>query len=92
MRSMSDVSPLQKAFDLVGLIPLSKGLNLTYQALKRWERQGRLPRTEWTGETTYAQQIEKITEGAVPASDLLAWGKRRASEDFPAPESSQEAA
>jgi hypothetical protein len=92
MRSMSDVSPLQKAFDLVGLIPLSKGLNLTYQALKRWERQGRLPRTEWTGETTYAQQIEKITEGAVPASDLLAWGKRRASEEITSGDAAQQAA
>ena len=26
-------------------------------AIDKWEKKGRLPRTEWTGETTYAEKI-----------------------------------
>lgn len=45
---------------------------VSYQAVKKWEAKGRLPRTEWTGETAYAAAIELITEGKVSRSELLA--------------------
>lgn len=95
MVSMDTISPLESAIRHVGLAPMAKALGLTYQALRRWERQGRLPRTEWTGETTYAQQIERLSDGRVTRDELLNWGKPRpelVTEDHPAPESREEAA
>lgn len=77
---MDTLSPLSRAIEKVGLLPLAKALSLTYQALRRWEKQGRLPRTEWTGETDYARQIEVLTDGAVSRAELLDWGRPKASE------------
>lgn len=35
-----------------------------------------MPRTEWTGETGYAEKIEAVTAGKVTRADLLAaWPK-----------------
>lgn len=50
-------SPLTQAIDAVGLQPLAKACGVTYQALRKWEARGRLPRTEWTGETNYAEKL-----------------------------------
>lgn len=77
---MDTCSPLSRAIEKVGLSSLSKALGLTYQALRRWERQGRLPRTEWTGETDYAGQIERLSDGAVTRGELLEWGRPKACE------------
>lgn len=64
-------SQLTKAIDLVGLQPLAKALGVTYQAVKKWEAKGRMPRTEWTGETNYASVIEHATNGQVTREMLL---------------------
>lgn len=50
-------SPITEAIAAVGLQPLARACGVTYQALKKWESRGRLPRTEWTGETNYAAAI-----------------------------------
>lgn len=73
---MSDVLPLTRAIELVGLQPLAKQLGVTYQAVRRWERAGMMPRTEWTGETCYAATIEAATEGQITREQLLVrpWG------------------
>ncbi|MGS1071691.1 hypothetical protein [Burkholderia glumae] len=63
--------------DAGGLTQFTKALNeriarpLTYQAVKKWIERGRLPRTEWTGETHYADAIENLTGGRVLRADLL---------------------
>lgn len=62
---------LQRAIDMVGLARLAKALGVTYQAVRKWQAAGRLPRTEWTGETRYADRIEQATSGAVTRADLL---------------------
>ena len=31
--------------------------NVTWQSVSRWERAGKLPASEWTGETQYARLI-----------------------------------
>lgn len=60
-----------------GLTQFTKALNerlarpLTYQAVKKWIDKGRLPRTEWTGETRYAEAIESLTGGVVSKKELL---------------------
>lgn len=65
-----DTSPLSTAIALVGLGALARALNVTHQAVRKWERTG-LPRTEWTGETSYAECIERLTHGKVKKSALM---------------------
>jgi hypothetical protein len=48
---------------------------VSYQAVKKWEKAGRLPRTEWTGETNYSTVIERLTDGKVTRGDLLKFHK-----------------
>jgi hypothetical protein len=59
------------AIEIVGLKNLAMHLCVTYQAVRKWEKKGRLPRTEWTGETNYAERIEKLTCGKVSKAILL---------------------
>lgn len=49
-------------------------------AVNKWLRQGRLPRTEYTGETSYALALERAVGGKVSADALLALGRHNGSE------------
>lgn len=62
---------LSKAIGIVGLAELARGLGVTYQAIRKWEAAGRLPRTEWTGETSYSDRIVAMTAGQVSKDELL---------------------
>lgn len=68
-------NPLRRAIDLVGLVALARELGVTHQAVRLWERRGRMPRTEWTGETSYSARIQAATGGKVARDELLAWGR-----------------
>jgi hypothetical protein len=70
MSAQSD--PLNEAMRLVGMQRLARELGVTYQSVQKWHRRRRMPRTEWTGETTYSEQIERLTEGKVTKAVLLA--------------------
>lgn len=73
---MTENHPLKEAVELVGLGPLAKSLGLTYPAIRKWQRAGRMPRTEWTGETTYSVQIQALTGGKVTVARLMSkWPK-----------------
>ncbi len=63
--------PLSEAIRLLGLSRLAKELGVTYQAVRKWEAKRRLPRTEWTGETNYAERIEQLSSGRVTKQQLL---------------------
>lgn len=69
---------ISKAVEIVGLAKLARVLGVTYQAIRKWEVNGKLPRTEWTGETDYASLIEQATNGQVLRGDLLAVSVRQA--------------
>lgn len=69
---------ISQAVEIVGLAKLARVLGVTYQAIRKWEAKGRLPRTEWTGETDYASQIEQATEGKVSKACLLSAPARKA--------------
>lgn len=71
MHPPSQTSPLRRAADLVGLGVIARECGVTYQALQKWQRAGRMPRTEWTGETSYSDRIEALTNGQVTRSQLL---------------------
>lgn len=62
---------LSKAIGIVGLAELARGLGVTYQAIRKWEAAGRLPRTEWTGETSYSERIVAMTDGQISKDELL---------------------
>lgn len=65
-------TPLKLAIEAIGLQPLARRLGVSYQAVQKWQRAGRMPRTEWTGETAYSDKIEELTAGAVTKAMLLA--------------------
>lgn len=62
---------ISKAIELTGLRPLAKMCGVTPQALYKWEAKGRVPRTDWTGETDYARCIETATKGQITRDQLL---------------------
>jgi len=71
MASMDISHPLRTAIGQLGLTRLARELEVTHQAVRKWEKAGRMPRTEWTGETNYARRIQKLTGGAVSRAQLL---------------------
>jgi hypothetical protein len=68
---MNTPTPLDEALQIVGPTALARGLGLSPKAVRKWKAAGRLPRTEWTGETRYAERIEQLTGGKVPAARML---------------------
>jgi hypothetical protein len=68
--------PLERAIALVGLARLARALGKTHQAIRKWQAAGRMPRTEWTGETAYSAAIERLTDGQITKQMLLGpWPK-----------------
>lgn len=72
------MNPIQTVMDLAGgPVALTREINkrierpVTYQAVLKWARQGRLPRTEWTGETRYAKAMSAAVGGKVKVRELL---------------------
>lgn len=62
----------QKALSLAGgQTGIARIVNLTPQAVQKWESNGCFPRTEWTGETNYAQMISEALHGEVVKEKLL---------------------
>lgn len=68
---MQNENLISKAIKIVGLSKLAAACGIRYQSLQKWEAKGRLPRTDWTGETDYARRIEEATKGAVTRDELL---------------------
>lgn len=67
------MNPIDEAIEIVGWDPLAKALSVTKQAVRKWRNSERLPRTELTGETSYARTIQDATGGKVSAEALLEW-------------------
>jgi hypothetical protein len=71
------MNALSRCVELAGgPVALTRELNkrlprpVTYQAVMKWVRQGRLPRTEWTGETDYARALSEAVGGQVSRDAL----------------------
>lgn len=72
MSNSPKTNPLTVGIELVGLAKMARELGISYQAIRLWEKRGRMPRTEWTGETSYCAKIQEMTDGAVTKESLLA--------------------
>ena len=79
-----DQDPIAQVFELLGGPSgvsrhlTEQGIPITPWACNKWLRAGRLPRTDYTGETGYAAALELAVEGKVTAAALLEQGKQRA--------------
>lgn len=76
--------PVSEAASLVGRQRLVQVLGVSDQAVRKWQKARRMPRTEWTGETNYSARIEELTHGAVTRERLLA--------SWPQPDEARDAA
>lgn len=61
---------ISEAVKIIGLRPLAEACGVSYQAVRKWEKNG-MPRTEWTGETSYSETIESLCGGRVTKAQLL---------------------
>jgi hypothetical protein len=62
---------ITKAIQIIGLNPLAAACSVTRQAIRRWEKSGRVPRSDFTHETNYAEVIEFESFGRVTREELL---------------------
>ena len=77
-------SPITQVFDIlkgpsgVARKLAEQGISITPWACNKWLRAGRLPRTDYTGETKYAAALERAVGGQVSAHALLESGRTAA--------------
>lgn len=62
--------PVERVIEIVGLSRLATALRVSPQAIRKWQKAGRLPRTEWTGETSYAATMAGLADGKVTEGEL----------------------
>lgn len=55
---------------LGGYEATGRACGITGKAVFKWQYIGHLPRTDYTGETSYAEKIEDATRGAIKVADL----------------------
>lgn len=59
---------------------IAKACGVSYQAVRKWEAAGRLPQSEHTGATQYAQKIaalpETVVGKGVTRKGLLDWSTK----------------
>lgn len=71
------MNPIARAIEIIGgpvetarRVAAATDKPISYQAVDKWAKSGRLPRTDWTGETRYAEILSEATGGEVPVSEL----------------------
>ncbi|EMK6669904.1 hypothetical protein V9J75_003418 [Vibrio fluvialis] len=62
---------LKEAISSIGSQRIAKRCQVSVRAVYKWSERGVLPRTEYTGETNYAEQIEELSNGQYKKDQLL---------------------
>lgn len=62
---------VEKLIEKYGLTEIARAAGVTPPAVQVWGKRKKLPRTEYTGETKYAEKIEKFTNGEFTKEMLL---------------------
>lgn len=75
-------TPLEQAVEILGSYEaMGRLCGVSGKAVVKWRQRGRLPRTEWTGETHYAERISEATGIALKALRPDVFGEPPASFD-----------
>lgn len=70
---MNTTNPMQLIFSVLGgPSKVARICGVAPITARKWRERGHLPRTEWTGETHYAEKIETATNGMMTRAQLLA--------------------
>jgi len=68
------VNTVKRSIELIGTTKIARRVKKRPSAVQKWRDQGRLPRTELAGLTSYAKEIAELsaeTEKPVTADELL---------------------
>ena len=66
-----NANPLERAILLAGgAAAVARACSVSPVAVHKWRQRGRLPRTDWTGETNYAELIAEATNGRITSNEL----------------------
>ena len=76
-------TPVQRAIAMLGgQQPTARVLGLATPSVARWWRRGTLPATDWSGQTQYAEALEKATGGVVTVGELRPYPRPRGREVY----------
>jgi hypothetical protein len=64
--NLTKVKDILGSYDAIG-----RACGVSGKAVMKWHKKGKPPRTEYTGETSYADILEKECSGAVKKEGLL---------------------
>ena len=71
-KDLGSMSPLELAvLFLGGYQGTGRVCGVTFMTVGRWIKQGKLPRTELSGDTDYASKIEQALKGKITRDELL---------------------
>lgn len=65
------MSGINRAIEILGTPTIGRACGVSAEAVRKWGLKGRMPRTEYTGETAYAPIISDLTDGRVPVTELV---------------------
>lgn len=69
---MSDKqSPVAKAIEFFGRTKVSEITGVSRPAVRKWERNGYFPHTDYSGKTAHARKLVDASEGHFNIDDLL---------------------
>ena len=66
-----DINYIEKLVQNVGVVTVKKATGVDARAIRRWVENGKMPRTEYSGETCYTEAILKIPNCCVTFSQLM---------------------
>lgn len=66
-----DIKTIAEAVKEYGSKFIAEACGVSRQAVEKWVERGRMPRTDFTGETNYAEEIESATKKRVRKAALL---------------------
>lgn len=73
------MNTLKDAFDLIGGVAVvASAVCRSERAVYKWLEKNQLPRSEYTGETSYSQAIALHSKGALTKQQILDLGKPKA--------------
>lgn len=65
-------NPIEKVIDFFGSkAEVSRITGVSNVAVTKWQKKGKFPRTDYTGETSHARKLAKASKGGLTAKELL---------------------